>query len=320
VSGREFAIVALVIGIIVIGVARTIATRVYARHVTGMFSIDANGVIVGAGPIERKQPGRGRAALLLHGFGDTPQTLHYLATVLAEHGWSVRAPLLPGHGRTVTEWARTGAVEWVAAAREELRAMTVSQSPVALIGLSMGGALAAIVQAEAEREMRAGSGHARPASAVILLAPYLALPGAIEMAATLHPILGLVMPYYGARGTYSILDPLERARNLAYGVTTPRLVHELGKVAQTARESLPDITVPTLIVQSHNDNRIAPEVAESALARLGSRDKSLAWSDEGAHVITVDRGRRDVIDRVSEWLEAHVRDLRDATTDSTRAK
>ena len=114
-----------------------------------------------------------------------------------------------------------------------------------------------------------------------------------------------VVPYWAANGQQSILDPAERSRSLAYGATTPRAVHELSVLARQAWAALPAVRIPTMIVQSHHDNRIAPSVAETAYTRLTVSDKRLAWVDSGAHVITVDLGHEQVADSVGDWLDAH---------------
>ena len=62
----------------------------------------------------------GRALLLLHGFGDTPQTLRYLGGRLHAAGFTVHAPLLPGHGRGLRDFATASAEDYARAARAEL--------------------------------------------------------------------------------------------------------------------------------------------------------------------------------------------------------
>src|SRR5947209_4040309 len=61
-----------------------------------------SGIISGAAAIERAGT-NGAAVLLLHGAGDTPQTMLGLATGLSQRGYAVNAPLLPGHGRSLAE-------------------------------------------------------------------------------------------------------------------------------------------------------------------------------------------------------------------------
>ena len=70
--------------------------------------VGADGVVDGAASIALDAPGP-RAVLLLHGFGDTPQSMLHLALALHAGGWTVRAPLLPGHGRTLADFGQTDA-------------------------------------------------------------------------------------------------------------------------------------------------------------------------------------------------------------------
>ena len=63
------------------------------------------GIIPGAEPLALTPPGAPMGVVLLHGFGDTPQTLASLARALCAAGLDVDVPLLPGHGRTLREFA-----------------------------------------------------------------------------------------------------------------------------------------------------------------------------------------------------------------------
>jgi carboxylesterase len=303
---------------------RLLTSRRYARGRPASLPLGPDGIVVGAAPISLPATGgsgtrsgtRQPAALLLHGFGDTPQTLAHLAAYLHDRGWTVRVPLLPGHGRTLGEWARTRAADWLDAARAELAALHRQHDAVALVGLSMGGALASVLAAEesardAARDAESGAtsasrdAHSARIVALVLIAPYLAMAWWMRTLAGLHRVIAPVMPYAYAGGGPSILDPAERQQNLAYGVTTPRLVNELAHIVRAARAGLPQVTIPTLIVQSRFDNRIRPATAEWALDALGTTDKRLVWIDHGGHVITVDHGHEEVSSCVENWLATH---------------
>jgi carboxylesterase len=301
------AVVAIAAGLFL----RALTARRYARARSPRLEVGPDGIIVGAGAIDLPgAPGTRRpAALLLHGFGDTPQTLAHLAAHLHDRGWAVRVPLLPGHGRTLREWARTRAADWLSAAREELAALRRQHDAVALVGLSMGGALATVLAAREPSPGASGperDGHSARIVALALVAPYLAMAWWIRALAGLHHVIAPIVPYATGGDRPSILDPDARSRNLAYGVTTPRLVNELAHVVRAARAALPSVGVPALLVQSRHDNRIPPAVAEWAFARLGSADKRLVWIDRGGHVITVDRGREEVAACVGDWLDGHL--------------
>jgi carboxylesterase len=250
-----------------------------------------NGIIEGAEPIVRERSGAREAVLLLHGFGDTPQTLVYLADELHARGWDVHAPLLPGHGRTLRSFASSRSQQWVGAAREALDYLLARYQRVAIVGLSMGGALAAILAAERDRVV-----------ALALLAPYVELPPRLRRLVRHHQLIHVLTPVLRGNTERSILDPAERARSLGYRAMTPTLARELAIVAERARMALPRIRVPTLLAQSRQDNRLATAVADRAFAALGARDKELMWLEGAGHVITVDYGREQLIDAVAIWL------------------
>lgn len=255
--------------------------------------VGPDGIVAGAGPITREGPS-GRAVLLLHGFGDTPQTLHYIADALQLAGYTVRAPLLPGHGRTLAAFRATRAKEWISAARDAYAALTATYGPSPVVGLSMGGALGIVLAAETP---------AMPALA--LIAPYVSIPRRARIVARFHPLWEIVTPYFRSGGERSIHDPAERAKALGYGVLTPRLLFELSRVVRRVQVSLPRVRVPTLVIHGMNDERIPRESAAREYARLGAAEKELVWLNEGGHVLTVDYGRDRVIELVLGWLARH---------------
>jgi carboxylesterase len=232
--------------------------------------------------------------LLLHGFGDTPQTLSLLARRLQRAGYSVYAPLLPGHGRTISAFTKSTADEWIDAARAAYEDLRGRQTSVAVAGLSMGGALATILAAD-HREI----------PALALIAPYLDMPRVLRAAATTHWLWGRIAGTLNARNPRSIRDPMEREKNLAYGQVTGRVLYQLLKIVRLARKALPAVRVPTLIVQSREDPRISPHVAEFAMKSIGAADTRLVWTEGAGHIITVDYGRERVFDEVEGWLSVH---------------
>jgi carboxylesterase len=233
--------------------------------------------------------------LLLHGFGDTPQALEYLARELHARGYGVLAPLLPGHGRTLRDFAASDAAHWLGAAHSALAMLRGRYECVSVVGLSMGGALAAQLAAD-DAEL----------PALVLLAPYLDAPPLLRALARCHMVWRAVAPVVpSGNAARSIHDPEARALSLAYGATTPRLLAELVRVADRARARLPRVIAPTLLVQSREDNRVTPAVAERALRALGAAEKRLEWLHGCGHVVTVDYCRAQVAALVGDWLDRH---------------
>ena len=251
-------------------------------------------ILKGASTIDLQEEGS-HGVLLLHGFGDTPQTLSLLARRLRKADYSVFAPLLPGHGRTMDVFKRSRAEEWIDAAKLALLSMRARADGVSIVGLSMGAALAALLAAE---------DHAT--SALVLIAPYLGMPRRLRFAAATHWLWGAWAGEINARNPRSIHDAIERERNLAYGSVTGRTLFELSKVVRRARKALPRVNAPTLIIQSREDPRVSPRIAEFALEQLGASEKQLVWTEGAGHIITVDYGRERVFSEVERWLRLHI--------------
>lgn len=250
-------------------------------------------MIAGAETIDM-QEGNPHGILLLHGFGDTPQTLGLLARDLHSAGYDVRAPLLPGHGRSVDAFTISRRRDWLACAREECARLRATHVSVSVAGLSMGGALAAILAAER-----------KDIQSLVLIAPYLEMQVTLSIVSAAHWLWGGLAGVRRSSNPRSILDPDERAKNLGYGVYTGRLLYELWRLAAQARAALERIGAPTLVIQSRADPRIAPEVAERAFGALGAHEKRLVWAEGGGHIITVDYGRERVFAEVRSWIAAH---------------
>jgi carboxylesterase len=278
---------------------RVLARRSVERSAAARLPVGPDGLIVGAGPIDLPADSPD-GVLLLHGFGDTPQALTSLAVDLHARGYGVYAPLLPGHGRTLRDFRASGEREWTDAARAALDTMRQRYQRVALVGLSMGGALAATLAAE----------HA-DTPVVVLLAPYLVPPRQIRLIARNASLVGALTPYLPSRNGRSILDPEERRKALGYGASTARLVADLVRVADRAYAALPRVSAPTLYVQSRDDHRIPADGAARAFAAVGASDKRLEWLTGAGHVITVDYGWPQVVATVGGWIDRVLRSRAD---------
>jgi carboxylesterase len=234
------------------------------------------------------------AVLLIHGAGDTPQTLRYLGEYLHRRGFHVEAPLLPGHGRSLRDFMRVRADDLTRAARAAYVDLRGRHECTSIIGLSMGGALAVQLASEFTDLPALG-----------LAAPYLEMPRRIERAARIAWLWGPLVPIVESSEGLSVFDPEERAKSLAYGVFTAGALRALYETVRRAAAASPRVKTPTLVVQSREDNRISVGAAERAFARIGATEKRLEWVSGASHVITVDFGRERVFELLASWIETH---------------
>ena len=231
--------------------------------------------------------------MLLHGFGDTPQSLSTQARALHEQGWTVRVPLLPGHGRTLEAFQASIAAEWIAASREAYASLRATHEHVSIVGLSMGGALAVLLAVEV------------PPRALVLLAPYLELSTSGRFWTTVWPIWSIWRAWIPGDAAASIHDPAARAESLGYGSASPWSLRQLRDVADAAATASSRLQAATLVIHSVTDYRIAEATARTSFARLGTTTKQLRWVEKSGHVITVDYDAALVTGAILEWLEQH---------------
>lgn len=285
-------------GVVAAVVFRRVRTAAVTRFVAARLPApDASGIVAGAAPVVLARDAT-RAVLVLHGFADTPQSVEGLARHLADvHGCTVHAPLLPGHGRTLAAFAASRADDWVACAHEAFDALAATHARVAVVGLSMGGALATLVAARA----------ATRCAGLVLLAPYLTPTPTARRVARTAPLGQALVPWFApnADPSQSIRDPEALAANLGYGTASPALVRELVAVADAAHAAAASVRVPVAIVHGRRDYRVPAALAATHPALFAaSPSVTLDWLDDTGHVLTADRQRARVFARCGAFCDS----------------
>jgi carboxylesterase len=85
--------------------------------------------------------GRKIGVLVSHGFTGSPASMRPWAESLAERGYAVELPLLPGHGTRWQELNKVGWSDWYATLNASFDKLVAENDAVAVCGLSLGGAL-----------------------------------------------------------------------------------------------------------------------------------------------------------------------------------
>jgi carboxylesterase len=254
------------------------------------FPVSASGIVQGAEPRTYEASGS-LAMLLIHGYNDSPQSLDGIAQRVHEAGWTVRLPLLPGHGRSLSSFDHWTAEDTVDAVREEYATLRQRYSTVVVGGLSMGGALACWIAAEAAVD------------GVVLYAPMLFVQRTMEVAVSTARLWSLFSRYMSRGGSRSVHDPEAARAMIAYGGSTRRSLEALEKVANGAIMRLGFVHAPVLMMQSEEDNRLPRDQSLRAFSRIGSKDRTLEWTTGAGHVLTVDHGWEQVAARTVRWLQ-----------------
>jgi carboxylesterase len=213
-------------------------------------------------------------ALVLHGFTGNPGSMRALAERLADAGFTVDLPLLPGHGTTVEDMIPTGWTDWLAHAEARYAALAQRCEQVVVVGLSMGGALTAWL----------GSEHPEIAGLVCINAIVSAPDGMREAVAE---VLATGADRFEGLGS-DIAEP--GVVELAYPETPLAPLLTLFEVADDLGDRLSRITSPLLVVTSRQDHVVPPENSD-ILASSASGPVERLWCERSYHVVTQDHDK-----------------------------
>lgn len=238
-----------------------------------------------------------RACLFLHGLGGGVYEMQPLGEYLLQQGWSVQGINYPGHDKPSGKMPASTWQEWYAHVLLSYQQLAQQYPVVSVVGFSTGCPLGLHLAAS------------NPFAKLVLLSPYLAIR---------HRPYYLVRPevYLFSIGRW--VNDLPRLRLPIRDVQMRRLAEEAAffrsfnlpavrsaneLIAQVKAE-LPQIQVPTLIIQSPKDSVVDPAGAEWVYRHIGSSQKQLVWLKQSDHIVSLDVEREEVFQRVGAFLNA----------------
>lgn len=212
-------------------------------------------------------PGNDIGFLLIHGFTATTTEVLPMAKFLHEKGYSISAPLLPGHNTTPEDLNLKKWSDWTNAIEEKYQQLKSTSRVVFVGGESMGGLLS-LYLAQRHSEI----------AGILLYAPAIKIRslGRANLASyfsSFHWKIGgdESMPWKGYR-----VVPLKASR-------------QLSKLRRKVVRLLPEINSPVIIFQGKLDQSLELDGASLLYKRLGSPDKTLLWFENSQHCILLDR-------------------------------
>ena len=219
--------------------------------------------------------------LLMHGFTGSCAHMRLLGEHLRDQGFTVKGIRLPGHGTDLADMAKADWKQWIAAAKEGLRALQERCKFVSVAGLSMGGCLTLIL-AEEESGITACAPISAPMAAQNKFLPQ------AKAASFVLPTI-----WWGENPDPDpVLDP---AYNRGYSGFPTAKGADLYKLIRMSRSNLAAVKCPILVVQSHADETIAADSAEVILKGVSSTDKDMLWLEHVPHACTASREHAKII-------------------------
>jgi carboxylesterase len=230
-------------------------------------------------------PGGPVGVFLSHGYTATAAEVRPLAEKLRAKGYTVTAPLLPGHGTQPRDLNRVRWQEWVEAGAAACQELFKHCERVFVGGESMGGVLALYLASQ--------NPHL---AGVLLYAPALRL--------NLSPLdkakLYLGAPFLSEVGR-NMLDCSEYWQG--YPGLPLKGALQLLRFAAATEAQLANIHQPVLVFQGRRDVTVAPEAGEVILNGVRSTLKEHHWMEKTSHAVLLDVERDQVNTLTMQFIE-----------------
>jgi carboxylesterase len=230
--------------------------------------------------------GRRVGVLLSHGFTGSPASMVPWGQYLADQGYAVSVPLLPGHGTTWQEMNRTTFTDWYAALEREFEALKARSDVVVVGGLSMGACLAIWLAAR----------HPQEVAGVVAVNP--------AVASTNKQLLAVPLLKHVVQGMPAIGDDIKKpgVTEHAYPKTPLKALHSMVRGWKQVRADLPLVTAPLLLFRSAGDHVVDPSSARIILGAISSRDATERVLADSYHVATLDNDAPQIFEESADFI------------------
>lgn len=230
--------------------------------------------------------GRRVGVLLSHGFTGSPASMRPWGEALAERGYAVEVPRLPGHATTWQEMNRTRWEDWYGEVSRAFAKLSAENDAVVVAGLSMGGMLA----------LRLAADQPDRVAGVVAVNPMVVTQRKDVLAL---PVLKWVVPSFPG-----IINDIKKPGGDEHGYPRVPLkaAHEMFRAGRTLAGDLPRITAPLLLLHSTEDHVVDDSSVPLITARVSSRDVTLLPLENSYHVATLDHDAPLIVEQSLEFV------------------
>ncbi len=210
--------------------------------------------------------------ILVHGFTGSPASMRPWAEFLNGRGYTVRVPLLPGHGTKPEDLNKVKWQEWSVCVESALDELSQKCDVIFMCGLSMGGGTTLYVTQKHQSRIRG----------IILVNPMIHLPFvSVPLAWGVSRIVKM---------RKAVSGDIKRPGISEWGYDATPLVgiHELLKMLKITRQKLGEITLPVQLFHSVDDHTLPVSNTEIVMKGISSTNKNRIELTNSYHVATLD--------------------------------
>ena len=235
--------------------------------------------------------------LIVHGFTAGPAGgVRSLEAPLQALGLPTRTPVLRGHGAASPQALRgVHWHDWVADAEAALQALLQQADRAVVVGHSMGALVALTLAAD----------HPEAVDSLVLAAPALQLASPLAPGRPLHGLVPLIRRLVRSWPiAHAYADGALAAGDTSYPWAPMEAILALFAFGQATARRLPEIAVPTLVLQSHRDSVVVPGSARRMLEAITTppEQKRLRWFERTDHELFRDCEREAAVEAVVAFV------------------
>jgi carboxylesterase len=226
--------------------------------------------------------------LLVHGFTGSPSSMRPWAEFMHQQGYTVRVPLLPGHGTKPEDLNQVKWQEWPRKVESELRELQKTCTKIFVFGLSMGGGLT----------LYTTENHQQKIDGIVLVNPMIHIP---MVTPTMAKVLSTFQKMRSAVG-----NDIKRKNVTEYAYDANPLVgiYELTKMLKITRAKLIEVSIPTLLFHSTDDHVLPVSNTEIILKGISSTDRERVELTNSYHVATLDHDMEIIFEKSLTFVQA----------------
>lgn len=222
--------------------------------------------------------------LLIHGFTGSPAELQPLGEYLNEHGYTVFAPLLAGHGTSIEDMEKTRWNDWWISVEQGYEKLKIEGcQDIIACGHSMGGILA----------LKLALNY--PLKAVISICAPIYLT---DKRAYFSNVTKMFLRYHKKPRKHRYGEELITGYDRFPMVCVPSLIELINQI----KPLLGHVEVPALILQAELDTTVEPRSGEYIYKEIGSREKQYITYEKSGHIITIDKDKEQVMKDILLFL------------------
>ncbi|MBI3736588.1 alpha/beta fold hydrolase, partial [Candidatus Sumerlaeota bacterium] len=232
--------------------------------------------------------------VLVHGYLAAPLEVKAMADFFHKKGYAVYAVRIRGHGTSAEDLGQTTWESWYESFNRGYTIVKSLTDEIIVGGFSTGGGLALLAAGKKGCKIRA---------AFSINAPLHLRNYAVHLIPPMAMVNKLIARVRGRRPQWDYVENSPENIHINYTRNPMSAIKQLSECIREMENSLPQVRVPTLLVQASKDHVVDPVSGQLIFSQVGTPKKELLILERERHGIINGEGSQDVFDRVNYFLD-----------------